>query len=161
LGKWMPKDSLCWAIRAAWEQDDTLWIATCAKDTIPIPITGDNWGTQVVETDLTLTGDGTTGNELAVDTSNLIATKYDLTVIDTDDADADPANELQTISAGGSGPSYTIDLSDGGGAVTLESGANVTISRAANTLTINASGGVTDHGVLTGLSDDDHTQYAL
>lgn len=66
----------------------------------------DNWGTQVVEHDATLTGDGTAGVPLTADTTNYIATKYDLTQV-----------------SGG--------------------------------------GGVTDHGALTGLTDDDHTQYAL
>jgi len=37
--------------------------------------TGDDWGTDVVNTDATLTGDGTVGGELKVDTS-LISTKY-------------------------------------------------------------------------------------
>lgn len=45
----------------------------------------------------------------------------------------------------------------------LVAGTNVTLSYddVANSLTINstASGGVTDHGLLTGLADDDHTQY--
>lgn len=41
----------------------------------------DNWGTQVVEHNATLTGNGTSGTPLAADTTNYIATKYDLTQI--------------------------------------------------------------------------------
>jgi len=49
---------------------------------------------------------------------------------------------------------------------TLVAGSNITITvnDAGDTITIEASGGgggVTDHGALTGLADDDHTQYAL
>lgn len=45
----------------------------------------------------------------------------------------------------------------------LVAGTNVTFDdTAANVRTVNATGGgVTDHGALTGLADNDHTQYAL
>ena len=43
--------------------------------------------------------------------------------------------------------------------VVLAAGDNVTITPAGQTLTISASGGIADHGALTGLGDDDHPQY--
>jgi len=44
----------------------------------------------------------------------------------------------------------------------LTAGSNITVSNATPGQTIiAASGGVTDHGALTGLSDDDHPQYVL
>ena len=49
-----------------------------------------------------------------------------------------------------------------GGNIDLVAGTNVTITPndGANTITIDAAGGgATDHGALTGLSDDDHPQY--
>ena len=55
-------------------------------------------------------------------------------------------NEIQTISAGGAGPtSYTIDLDLGGGSVTLQEGSNIDLTRSGNTITVasTASGGIT------------------
>lgn len=43
------------------------------------------------------------------------------------------------------------------GAITVGAG----LSLSSGTLTATGGGGVTDHGALTGLSDDDHTQYLL
>lgn len=52
------------------------------------------------------------------------------------------ATDRQTISAGdGSGSDKTIALSDGGGAVVLRPGSNVTLSRTADTITISATPG--------------------
>ncbi len=62
---------------------------------------GDNWGAQVVRTNSTLTGNGTTATPLAV----------------VADGDGDDSNELQTLSLTGS----YLSLSDGGGTVTLPS----------------------------------------
>ena len=59
----------------------------------------DNWGTQIVETDATLTGEGTTANPLSV----------------VADGDGDDTNEIQTISK----TDGTIELSDGGGSVDI------------------------------------------
>ena len=54
-------------------------------------------------------------------------------------SDNSATNELQTLTAGGSGP-YTINLSGaGGGAVTLTEGTGISISRASNNLTINTT----------------------
>jgi hypothetical protein len=53
-----------------------------------------------------------------------------------------------SISVSGSGPSITVDGSGSTIAVTVTTGGG-------------SSSGVTDHGALTGLSDDDHSLYAL
>jgi len=55
-------------------------------------------------------------------------------------------------------------VSNDGGNINLIEGSNITIAAndTNNTITISASpggGGVTDHGALTGLGDDDHPQY--
>ncbi len=60
---------------------------------------GDNWGAQVVKTDATLTGDGTSGHPLHV----------------VADGDGDDTNELQTIHLN----EDILTLSDGGGSITL------------------------------------------
>lgn len=60
--------------------------------------------------------------------------------------DLSNTNEVQTISAGGAGPtSYTVDLSLSGGSVTLSEGSNIDLTRSGNTITIasTASGGLT------------------
>lgn len=46
------------------------------------------------------------------------------------------------------------------GAVVLDASGSVSLVQAGNTITIVGSG-VSDHGALTGLTDDDHTQYLL
>jgi len=96
--------------------------------TLPSSATGgDDWGTQVVQTDLTLKGDGTSGNLLKVDHEELLPEWGNINNIpagfaddtdDVDDDDADETNELQTLSLSGS----DLTLSDGGGTVTLPSG---------------------------------------
>jgi hypothetical protein len=52
------------------------------------------------------------------------------------------------------------------GVITLAAGANIALSPRASTITISATGVASsshthDHGALTGLADDDHTQYFL
>ena len=94
---------------------------------------GDNWGAQIVKTNGTLTGNGTTANPLGVvgdgdgDDTNELQTLTKTgnsiqlsdgggTVTDeVDDADADATNEIQTITLTGT----LLELSDGGGSVTL------------------------------------------
>jgi len=60
---------------------------------------GDNWGAQSVNTNASLTGDGTSGSPLSV----------------VADGDGDDSNELQTLSINAS----NLTLSDGGGTVAL------------------------------------------
>jgi hypothetical protein len=72
--------------------------------TVVLPSSGggsaDNWGTQTVVSDATLTGEGTTANPLHV----------------VADGDGNDENELQTLSK----TENTIELSNGGGSVTDE-----------------------------------------
>jgi len=88
---------------------------------------GDNWGSQVVQTDATLTGDGTAGSPLhSVGSgddwgSQVVQTNGGLTGDGTSGSpltavDASTTNELQTISKSGS----TVTLSNGGGSYTDE-----------------------------------------
>ncbi len=93
---------------------------------------GDNWGTQKVVTDGTITGEGTQANPLSTPDSDptnelqtLSKTGSTVTLSDgggtftdeVDDADADPTNEIQTLSISGT----LLELSNGGGSVTLPS----------------------------------------
>lgn len=85
----------------------------------------DNWGTQTVVTDATLTGDGTSGNPLSiVESQSTLTNNGDgtftytdetgvMTTFDAniDDADADASNELQDLSISGN----TINISGGTG----------------------------------------------
>jgi len=48
-----------------------------------------------------------------------------------------------------------------GGIIRMNNGADTVASRAYARSVAGGGGGVTDHGALTGLADDDHTQYAL
>lgn len=63
-------------------------------------------------------------------------------------ADTDPTNELQTLSAAGSGP-FSVALSDGGGAVAFVEGTGIDISRSGNLLTLSTTntGTVTSVGI--------------
>ena len=71
---------------------------------------GDNWGAQSVNTNASLTGNGTSGSPLGV----------------VADGDGDDSNELQTLSINAS----NLTLSDGGGTVTLPASPwNVTASK--------------------------------
>lgn len=84
-----------------------------------IAASGDDWGTQVVASNTTLSGDGTSGSPLGVNSANLNTSEFNNDagfVTTSNDADSDPSNELQTISKAGS----TVTLSDGGGSFTDE-----------------------------------------
>ena len=68
---------------------------------------------------------------------------------------------------GGGGPITSVDVTDFAEAVddrvaTLlvqSTGINISYNDGANTITLKSTGLITDHGLLSGLSDDDHTQY--
>ncbi len=90
--------------------------------TVPIP--GDQWGSQVVKINSTLTGEGTTASPLGVSQIQLQPAWSNIQgkpagfldgVDDVNDADADAANEIQTVSLSGS----NLTLSKGGGTVAL------------------------------------------
>ena len=69
------------------------------------------------------------------------------------EVDGSTSNELQTISANGAGPtSYTIDLSSGGGAVTLAEGTGIDLTRSTNTITITSTATGTVTGAENGLN---------
>lgn len=87
---------------------------------------GDNWGTQVTQTDESLNGDGSPANPLGVKQDELLPEWINIQSIpagfadnldNVDDADTDPSNELQNISISG----IVLTLSEGGGTVELPS----------------------------------------
>jgi hypothetical protein len=93
--------------------------------TLPVSGTGgDNWGTQVVKTNPTLSGQGTDASPLGVANGEL---QPDWTKVqnkpagfadnmdNVDDADNNPMNEIQKISLSGT----VLTLDNGGGSVTL------------------------------------------
>jgi hypothetical protein len=87
---------------------------------------GDNWGSQVVESDASLSGSGVAGAELGLAQQGALTgqvMKWDGSAWtpDTDevnDGDSDPANEIQQLSLTGS----NLSLSNGGGSVNLPAG---------------------------------------
>lgn len=92
--------------------------------TLPSSGGGDNWGTQTVVTNTTLTGAGTTASPLAVANTVITPSWSHIQSIpagfadgtdNVDDADNSITNEIQTLSLAGS----TLALSNGGGSVTL------------------------------------------
>jgi hypothetical protein len=108
-------------------------------------ITGDDWGADVVNHDLTLTGNGTVGTPLGVDTSE-IATQYDLTLISSGATD---------LTIGGSGPTYTIESSTGTD-VTIEANPGLYLTESpANNLVIS------NDGVVSGANSSAATTHTL
>jgi hypothetical protein len=92
--------------------------------TLPSSGGGDNWGTQTVVTNTTLTGNGTTALPLGVANtvitplwSNLqsIPAGFADGIDNIDDADNSITNEIQALSLSGT----TLSLSNGGGSVTI------------------------------------------
>ena len=86
--------------------------------TVAIPSSADNWGTQTVTSDATLSGEGTTANPLKVANNTIepswaniqdkpggFADNND----DVEDGDANPNNEIQTLSISGN----DLSISDG------------------------------------------------
>jgi hypothetical protein len=94
--------------------------------TLPSSGGGDNWGTQVAQTDTTLTGEGTDASPLGV-VQTAITPEWDNLqgipegfadgIDDAGDADSDTLNEIQTLSLTGT----QLTLSKEGGTVTLPS----------------------------------------
>lgn len=84
---------------------------------------GDNWGSQVVQSDNTLQGDGTLGNLLGLNTTGASSgniwkfdgVNWQLDTDDVYDGDSSVTNEIQTISRLGN----DLNLSLGGGTVDL------------------------------------------
>jgi hypothetical protein len=91
---------------------------------LPEPPPGDNWGDQVVQTNISLQGDGTNEDPLRIDNGQLepiwsnVKEKpegFDDNIDNYIDDDSDPLNEIQALSLSGS----DLTLSKGGGTVTL------------------------------------------
>ncbi len=78
-------------------------------------------------------------NFTIMSTQQLLSVPYALSVANdkVDDADADPANEIQTISLTGS----TVTLSKSGGSITIPSAGAQTISKSGSTVTLSDGGG--------------------
>lgn len=113
--------------------NDTLFVTEAGgtiKTFIPTAA-GDNWGTEVVNSDASLSGDGTAASPLGVngdltDDQNLIYTQANQTLdisggnsvtLNVDDADADPSNELITnATLNGT----NLELTDAGGLTTVD-----------------------------------------
>ncbi len=130
-------------------------VATDVQDAIDeldaaIAASGDDWGSDVVNSDATLTGNGTAGSPLGVvwgsvtqhtDVTNAgsgaIITAAERALLHAEGTD------LQTVS--GSGTS-AFTLSDGGGTITLAGTGGATVTRSGNTLTIDAAGAGDDWG---------------
>jgi len=94
--------------------------------TLPASGGGDNWGTQSVVTNTTLTGTGTAASPLAVANTVITPSWSKIQGIpagftdgtdNVDDADNSITNEIQALSLSGT----TLSLSNGGGSVTLPS----------------------------------------
>jgi hypothetical protein len=94
--------------------------------TLPSSGGGDNWGTQTVVTNTTLTGAGTTASPLAVVNTTITPSWSNIQGIpagfadgidNIDDADNSITNEIQALSLSGT----VLSLSNGGGSVTLPS----------------------------------------
>ena len=97
-----------------------------------------DWGAKshFIRTELDPAG-GT--NFTIMSTQQLLSVPYALSVANdkVDDADADPANEIQTISLTGS----TVTLSKSGGSITIPSAGAQTISKSGSTVTLSDGGG--------------------
>lgn len=124
---------------------------------------GDNWGSQVVQHDASLAGDGTAGNPLGI-TGYGAAANGEIPSksgggITWITVDLSSTNEIQALTAGdGAGDNKTLDLSLGGGTVTLDPAGILTISRSGNTLTLTATevdGSVTNEAWTVDADDAD------
>ena len=116
---------------------------------------GDNWGSQVVETDASLTGSGVLGAELGLAPQGALSgevmkwngSNWAPDTDEVNDSDSDPTNEIQQLSLTGS----NLSLSNGGGSVSLPAGTvysagtgiDITGSTISNTGDIDASDDLT------------------
>jgi len=153
----------------------TTWIP--ANDEVATPGGGDNWGTQSVISDATLSGNGTNISPLTIASQGatngqvlkfngstwipgddnaggggnnysagagiaITGSAPNFTITNTGDGDANPTNELQTLSLAG----QDLTLSNGGGTVTLPAannytaGAGINITGSAPNFTITNAG---------------------
>ncbi len=85
--------------------------------------------------------------------TNTVSTSGSTITVTGTEIDGSVTNELQTISAGGAGPTnYTVDLSNGGGSITFAEGAGIDLARSVNTLTITNTGDLSSSNELQTLS---------
>jgi hypothetical protein len=138
---------------------DSLYVVTTAPDTLNagyLPSSGgDNWGSQVVQTDATLIGTGILANLLKVDTT-VIATQYDLTQLSsTDTSGYNYYFNLtgQTLAVGDLNDTLSVTLpvvgiSAGTGISTSSSSGVVTVTNTApdQTVVLNAGTGISTSG---------------
>jgi len=138
--------------------------------TLPTGSGGDQWGSQVVQSDNSLQGDGTASNPLGVNPNASIFNDWDKNAADdfsgnfhdlnnipdglsdgddVDDADHDPANELQTLSINGTqltiSNGNTVNLPSGGsGAQALDDLSDAKTSQ--NSIFLGTGAGQNDYG---------------
>lgn len=92
-----------------------------------------------VNTDVTLTGDGTSENPLKVDTT-VVATKADMGNFIFTEEDGSVTNEGSlTVGAGTSATSLIQSNTSGSADITLKAGTNITLSETGDTISISAS----------------------
>lgn len=130
---------------------------------------GDDWGSDVVNTDITLTGNGTVGNVLKVDTT-IIATQFDLILGGSysDELAQDATGAMIDGSLTYVDATPRLQRSALTGAITAALGNNNTLLGSFTKAELDGAvsdGNVLyvgdDHGSLGGLTDDDHLQYPL
>lgn len=103
-------------------------VATNVQDALDelqaeIAASGDGWGGDVVNSDVSLTGDGTAGSPLSVVQANINSSAINNDagfITSPNDADADPTNEAQTLSKTGQTVTLTTAGGAGGGSFTDE-----------------------------------------